>query len=551
MCMSVSKRYPETVQNATPYVGLTAADAEVLRVRAIAPEVASAREIRTVTRDEAIAHGFRGDHALPGMLIPSWSTQGLISGYQLRPHVPPVDDKGKASKYLWPRNHQLHLDVPPASLPVLHDVKVPILLTESALKADAIQTAIDPAEYCVLAVGGVYGWRSGKRPLSDLDDFQWCTAKRGKVAFRRTAYIVFDSDTGTNPMVSRTRWELSKFLARKGASVQWIDTPTTPDGGKQGIDDALAAGHKLDEMIATAIPAPSTMPILNGPHDEISDDVPEVERLRAESAQWQAKYEQSQREKSTLIQLFTNPHINAQTKSLLVSVAAEAMSAASRDDVTSDGKVRLEARTVANDHRPVPAPGESRPELNRDGSKPMMPRAAVANIIKQAQEQGILRVGMINLVPTMKQIRGGRPFKDTEIQVTPPASIAEFLSSAATYAPAEHQPRKGYTRQVPCEHCGEVHSRTQMTVCNGCGSIVGEKILEVPVVPEDQLDDQIAAVESTSTKYVEVRISPSLPAPAPRNYSSTYFVEVNDSPITPPPLPGMVDGVAGLDRWTA
>lgn len=555
--MLVSKLYPQTINSATLYAGLTPADAEVLRTRAITPGVANARGIRTITGKEAAAYGFKGPNARPGILIPSFNTQGEVSGYQTRPHAPPMDDKGKVRKYLWPSGIRLHLDVPPDSLSVLRDVKIPIIVTESPLKGDAIQSAPTRETYCALAISGVYGWRSEGMPLSDFGDIPWRTKVHDRVTFHRSVYIAFDSDTRTNPNVTRARFEFTEFLRRKGASVRWIDVPPAADGGKQGVDDALAAGHKLDDLIAASTPAPNVMPILDALPGDTSDRVPEVDRLRAEN-------EQLRRDNAALVQVIKNPHVAAKTKAVLVSIATEAMSKASRGDIAPGGRIRLESRHVANDHRPIPKRGESRAEVNPlDGSKPIMPRAAVASIIRQAKEQGIFRV---DLVKVKKQINGEPAFWDTEIEVIPPTSLADFLSSVATYAPAEHQLRKTYTRQAPCEHCGEVHSRTQTTVCNGCGVIVGVKILEVPTAPEDELDDQIAAVESTSTKNVMVKRTPPPPASAPRNYLSTKNVEVGEPPIdstpdptstknvVPPPLPGYLPGpgeVAGNDRWTA
>ncbi len=555
--MLVSKLYPQTINSATPYAGLTPADAEVLRTRAITPGVANARGIRTITGKEAAAYGFKGPNARPGILIPSFNTQGEVSGYQTRPHDPPMDDKGKVSKYLWPARTKLHLDVPPASLPVTRDVKIPIIVTESPLKGDAIQSAIDPAEYGALAISGVYGWRSQGIPLSDFGDIPWRTKVHDRVTFHRSVYIAFDSDTRTNPNVSRARFEFTEFLRRKGARVYWIDVPPAADGGKQGVDDALAAGHKLDDLIAASTPAPNVMPIIDALPSDTSDRVPETERLRAENAQLR-------RDNAALVQVIKNPHVAAKTKAVLVSIATEAMSKASRGDIAPGGRIRLESRHVANDHRPVPRRGESRAEVNPlDGSKPIMPRAAVASIVRQAKEQGIFRV---DLVKIKKQINGEPSFWDTEIEVMPPTSLADFLSSVATYAPTERQPRKPYTRQAPCEHCGEVHSRTQTTICNGCGVIVGEKILEVSVAPEDELDDQVAAGESTSTKNVMVKRTVSFPASAPRNSLSTKNVMVGESPIdsTPDPAPtknvmpptspgysSVIEGVAGNDRWTA
>ncbi|MDP9474028.1 MAG: DUF3854 domain-containing protein, partial [Chloroflexota bacterium] len=237
---------------ATTYAGVRPADVPVLASRAISPQVAAARGIRTITAAEAVAYGFHGAQALDGILIPQHNTQRLTERYQLRPHAPRLDEEGKPRKYEWAAGVGLALDVPPASQPFLTDVGVDLVLTESALKGDAIQSAIAPGEFCVLDVVGVWGWRSNKQPLSDFHDIPFCEVQRGRVVRRRRVYIIFDSDTRTNPHVQRARRELTAFLRRKGADVRWVDLPPDSAGEKQGIDDVLAAGYRLADLLAEA-----------------------------------------------------------------------------------------------------------------------------------------------------------------------------------------------------------------------------------------------------------------------------------------------------------
>ncbi len=238
--------------SAPTYVGVRPADVPVLTSRAISPQVAAARGIRTITAAEAVSYGFRGAQALDGILIPQHNTQRLAERFQLRPHAPRLDEEGKPRKYEWAAGVSLALDVPPASQPFLTDISVDLALTESALKGDAIQSAIAPGELCVMDVVGVWGWRSNKQPLSDFHDIPFCEVQRGRVVRRRRITIVFDSDTRTNPHVQRARRELTTFLRRKGADVRWVDLPPDSAGEKQGIDDVLATGYVLTDLLAEA-----------------------------------------------------------------------------------------------------------------------------------------------------------------------------------------------------------------------------------------------------------------------------------------------------------
>ncbi len=268
---------------APTYTGVSPADAPVLAARAISPHVAAQRGTRTITAAEAPAYGFRGAQARSGLLIPLHNTQRINNRDQLRPHKPRLDEEGKPRKYEWAAGVGLSIDVPPASQPFLTDVGVDLALTESALKGDAIQSAITPGELCVMDIVGVWGWRSGKQPLSDFNDIPFCEAQRGRVTRRRRVFILFDSDTRTNPHVQRARRELTAFLRRKGADVRWVDLPPDAAGEKQGIDDVLAAGYVLADLLAEAytpaveVGAPET----NAPTEEVAALQAKVTELEA------------------------------------------------------------------------------------------------------------------------------------------------------------------------------------------------------------------------------------------------------------------------------
>lgn len=500
-------------QSFYPNPPLAQQDMNVLSSRAIAPEVAAARGYRTVSGRESTSYGFRNSHARDGLLLPSYNTQGEVECWQMRPHEPLLDEDGKLRKYVWPIGTRMQIDVPPASQPYLRDVSVPLIITESILKADAIQSAIVPGAFCGLGISGVYGWRSDGMPLSDFGDIPWRKKERDRITFRRLVYVAFDSDTTTNPNVARARYDFTGFLRRRGARVYWIDVPTAADGGKQGIDDALAAGHTIEGMLRSAYPAPDIMPASFGTVGAVPDRLPEVERLRAENAQLQ-------HDNAMLVHLIKNPYVQSKTKAVAVSIYCEAASKRSRGQVEGDGRIRLEARHVANDHRPIPEPGQSRAEVNPlDGTKPIVARSNVVSIAQKAAELGFVNV---ETVKERKRHSSGDWYWDTELLVTPAASLGVFLQPMATYVPAELEPRKPYTIQEPCPHCKQVHSRTRTTVCNGCDKPIDVEIL--PISPaQDPNASEADRAAMTKNLMARPRFGPPPDRPS-RNSLSTKIV---------------------------
>jgi hypothetical protein len=493
------------------------------------------------------------------MVIPLHNTQGESETVQRRPHNPTSGPDGKIRKYLFKAGTRMEIDVQPLSLPCLTDVRVPALITESALKADAIQSTIEPGTFCAMSISGVYGWRSNGMPLTDFGDIPLRIRERDRITFRRTIYPLFDSDAATNPKVKRARLELGDHLRRRGARVLLVDVPPTDDGGKQGIDDYLAAGGDLHQLLATAYPLPDIIPA----EERANDDAPlsEADRLRQQNTQLRRQVREQGQAISALVRLITTPYLPAKNKAVLASTFARGASQRSRGIVEPDGRVKLEARHIANDHRPKPEKGEELSDVNPlDGSRPIVARSAVIPILEDAQERGLLRM---ETRAVRRQHKNGTFYRDREILIDLPDTLHAFVAPIANYAPPEVAKRKRYTFQEPCPSCGEVHSRTRQTICDGCGTIVDIRILPVP---ESQDPDAFVAGDSASTKNVEVEfddeedVSPD----APLNYLSTKNVEVDSSgastknvdPNESPPFaaPWLLDGFggeAGNDRFTA
>lgn len=236
--------------------------ADLVAASAIAPEVAAARGYRSVeTRAEPKRLGF-GDAQcrVPALLIPVRDAFGQVATYQLRPDEPRVKG-GKPLKYETPAGTRMVLDVPPAARARLGDPSVPLWITEGARKADAAVSA----GLCCVAILGVWNWRGtngdgGKVALPDWE----------QIALNdRAVCLVFDSDVVTKPAVHAALSRLKGFLEAKDAHVLIVYLPAADGGGKVGLDDYLAAGHGVDDLLALASPE-----LRWPPEDEADGDAP-------------------------------------------------------------------------------------------------------------------------------------------------------------------------------------------------------------------------------------------------------------------------------------
>jgi hypothetical protein len=148
---------------------------------------------------------------------------------------PPVSGRdGHTIRYHQRAGTPPRLYIPAHARAALTDPSVPLLITEGekkALKANQESLA------CV-AVGGLWNWQAGGRPLADLDRIDWC---------ERETLVVPDSDVWTRPDLLRPVFALGKELESRGARVAVVKLPSGPDGAKVGLDDYLCA-HAADEF---------------------------------------------------------------------------------------------------------------------------------------------------------------------------------------------------------------------------------------------------------------------------------------------------------------
>ncbi len=155
-----------------------------------------------------------------------------------------MDHDGKPVKYETRSKSRVVLDVHPFVREQLRDPRIPLFITEGIRKGDAGVSA----DLCCIALLGVWNWRGtnefgGKAALADWEYIP---------LNGRLVHICFDSDVMRKQEVYFALERLAAFLKLRGAIVHLIYLPSGPAGAKQGLDDYLAAGHTVEELLALA-----------------------------------------------------------------------------------------------------------------------------------------------------------------------------------------------------------------------------------------------------------------------------------------------------------
>ena len=226
---------------------MTLSDAHQLELQersAIDPVVIGEREYRTVNvadRDELSDLGIVSwQSSFPGLLLPMYRPTGERISCQFKPGTPRTV-KGKAVKYLSPRGQTNRIDVHPRNRDRIRDLSTPLWITEGIKKSDSLTSR----GACVVALTGVYNWRSKLGTLGDWEDVPFPG---------REVIVCFDSDAATNMNVARAMVRLGRWCLSKGAKVvRYLIVPSEiNDTPVKGSDDYFAAGGTLDALVASA-----------------------------------------------------------------------------------------------------------------------------------------------------------------------------------------------------------------------------------------------------------------------------------------------------------
>lgn len=216
----------------------------------LSPEVIRGRSYRTVESETELGRlGFGSVQRrnVPALLLPVYDPTGRLALHQARPDEP-RERNGKPIKYETPAGARMALDVHPRVRAKLADPSARLWITEGVKKGDALVSRGE----CAVALLGVWNWRGqnglgGKTALADWEH----VALNG-----RRVLVVFDSDVMTKPTVHEALSRLTAFLESRGAKILLVYLPEGEGGRKQGVDDFLAAGHPVDDLLALAAAKP-------------------------------------------------------------------------------------------------------------------------------------------------------------------------------------------------------------------------------------------------------------------------------------------------------
>lgn len=177
----------------------------------------------------------------PGLLLPQYSVKGERRKALYKPDRPRKDDKGRFRKYEAPVGVSSVLDLHPYNRDRIIDPGVRLWIVEGIKKGDALTSHGE----CAIALAGVYNWRSRLGTLGDWED----VPLRG-----REVFVCFDSDALTNRNVARAMYRLGRWLRSQGSVVRYVIPPAVAAlaGGKTGVDDFLAHGGSVPELLLVA-----------------------------------------------------------------------------------------------------------------------------------------------------------------------------------------------------------------------------------------------------------------------------------------------------------
>lgn len=236
-----------------------------LKQSAIADDIIAESKIETVTNPNKLKDlGFKPYQCkVPAILFPFYGVEGHIVNYQIKPDLPrsEVKPSGKIHtiKYEYPANSKNYLYCHPRYQKQLADPSIALWFTEGIKKG----LSLTSAGVCALALIGVNSYRGKNKHGGKMiiPDFQYI-ALNG-----RDVYLCFDSDAWNNPDVCKALIELAAILEQKKAIVHIIKLPHSEDK-KTGIDDYLAQGHTLDDVLTLETDERPTVHKPNNPTNE-------------------------------------------------------------------------------------------------------------------------------------------------------------------------------------------------------------------------------------------------------------------------------------------
>lgn len=256
--------------------------------RGVSPEVAAARgyvsvETRSSVNEPDLGnYGWGKNHeirqhinqakGLAALIIPLYdATRSEPSTHQARLDSPRVSRENKAIKFEAPHGVERgpeHGNIPADVNPLRHqdatDTDAPLIITEGIPKADALLTAAI-AEGIDLVPVALTGVTMGYEVVDPTDGSMTVShaltpSLARIVEGRETVYLCWDSDWAEKKMVRGSLVRTGQLLAEAGVeNVIYLGVPNADKTDKTGVDDWLAAGGRLSDLLANCqMEAPST-----------------------------------------------------------------------------------------------------------------------------------------------------------------------------------------------------------------------------------------------------------------------------------------------------
>ena len=209
----------------------------------ISAEVAEGRGYYTARTAAEVPECFAGYQKKPGLVVPMFSPDGETRGYQLRPDRPRKKKNGEPLKYETPDGIPPVVDVHPSMRDEARHGSGLLVVTEGAKTGDAATSR----GVCTAVLAGVWMMLVPKvKPYRLKACFDHIRLKG------REVLVAFDSDCMTKAGVQDALAVLVGALEARGALVRVAYLPDAPDGSKQGLDDFLAAGGTMRDVLALA-----------------------------------------------------------------------------------------------------------------------------------------------------------------------------------------------------------------------------------------------------------------------------------------------------------
>lgn len=247
--------------------------------RAVSPQVAAGRGYRSVTarggsgmnnltkfgwgRAHVIKDQIDSKKGLAALVIPLYdATREQPSTHQCRLDDPRLNDEsGKVIKFEAPHNVKrgpdhgdLPADVHPWMSSKATDSDSPLILTEGIPKADALLTAALAEQIDVVPValtGVTMGYEVHDPVGGSMQKTYTITPSLARIVEgRETVYLCWDSDWADNKMVRGSLARTGQLLRKAGVdNVIFLGIPNDGDANKTGVDDWLAAGGQLADLL--------------------------------------------------------------------------------------------------------------------------------------------------------------------------------------------------------------------------------------------------------------------------------------------------------------